>query len=736
MDLPYYNSTSYPLAVKEQLAKIPYTDEESKILRYHQFVVKEFFTNNTHLRGLLLCHAMGMGKTKLAVSIATEFRDIDPDRKIVILLSKSLENNFRNEIKAYTKKDEDYIDSNYKFVSLNAGNMFKQVSNIDKSKEDIEYEAKLGDFVRNVNDNSLNDSLLIVDEAHNLFNAITNGAKNATALYDLIMESVNLKLIFMTGTPIINDPFELVPCYNMLRGQMLITTGGIDNDSDVDDVEYIDDVAIKDTTVKDNAIKDDNYKKSKSDKNSAHKKRKIHKDFTTVFSEDIDEFEDFFVDHVHKTIKNKDKFINRIYGLTSYYGDLYFATSKRKEGFPEKLPTIIEKVHMSELQFARYISARIVEQEETKRSFSSKASRFSSSKGGSTTYRVKSRQISNYCIPDHAITGKREKHIERITAEELHNTDVYSPKMGRIINNIMKHPQQVGIVYSQFVSGEGIAIFAKILETHGYVSYDAQEQQENEYGMQIQHKKYAILTGDIDPDDRTALIRDFNSVENISGQKISLLLLSSAVAEGIDLKRIRHVHIMEPFWNYARINQVETRAIRYLSHADLPPEQQNVQVYIYLSDYPKDYPKSKIKEPTTDIDLYNASISNMKIINEFLRAMAESSFDCPLHKANMPDEVKANIHCRLCAPTNQQLFHPLLNKDMLLPNTCQPYVEKKLTANEIVLEETGDKYYYRKDTMTGDISLYYFNKKLNGYTSMQRSHPHYGQLMSKLTELS
>jgi hypothetical protein len=126
----------------------------------------------------------------------------------------------------------------------------------------------------------------------------------------------------------------------------------------------------------------------------------------------------------------------------------------------------------------------------------------------------------------------------------------------------------------------------------------------------------------------------------------------------------------------------------------------------------------------------------MKIINEFLRAMAESSFDCPLHKANMPDEVKANIHCRLCAPTNQQLFHPLLNKDMLLPNTCQPYVEKKLTANEIVLEETGDKYYYRKDTMTGDISLYYFNKKLNGYTSMQRSHPHYGQLMSKLTELS
>jgi hypothetical protein len=60
----------------------------------------------------------------------------------------------------------------------------------------------------------------IVDEAHNLFNAITNGAKNALALYDLIMETRNIRLIFMSGTPIINDPFELVPCFNMIRGKI------------------------------------------------------------------------------------------------------------------------------------------------------------------------------------------------------------------------------------------------------------------------------------------------------------------------------------------------------------------------------------------------------------------------------------------------------------------------------------------------------------------------------------
>jgi len=40
---------------------------------------------------------------------------------------------------------------------------------------------------------TLDDCLLIVDEAHNLFNAITNGSKNAVGLYDLILKAKNLK---------------------------------------------------------------------------------------------------------------------------------------------------------------------------------------------------------------------------------------------------------------------------------------------------------------------------------------------------------------------------------------------------------------------------------------------------------------------------------------------------------------------------------------------------------------
>lgn len=830
LNLPYYNNTNYPLAVKEQLSKLPYTDSDAGKLKYHQFIVKEFFTRNKNARGLLISHGMGSGKTRLAVSIADYYRRMDKHRQVVVLLSKSLEGNFRNTIKEYTNREDSYIDSNYKFVSLNASNMFKQVSNVDKTKEEIEYEKRLGDFMDDVQkDNSLDNSLLVIDEAHNLFNAITNGAKNATNLYDLIMASTNLKLVFLTGTPIINDPFELVPCYNMLRGYIVIdnslaiggnnptlnkdtytgveggkdpdfeissdsdqdedpktTSADVDNnvdnnlDADVDaDVDVNTNV---DVDVNTNANANNNNKLSSNIKNEfafemepenvnftkkkivvedaespknvkqfnkrsksnfnthGSKKSKKPKDKTTLFSEVSDEFEEFFVDRDNKTIKNKDKFTNRIYGLSSYYGDLYVSASGDKQGFPKKLPTVIEKVPMSVYQFSRYILARNQELEETKHGYKSKDSRFSASKGGNSTYRVKSRQLSNYAIPDYALgpvrgAKAREKFINKITIEDLQNTDEFSPKMGRVFHNIGHHESSPGMIYSQFVSGEGLGIFARILEANGYKN-SLEKNIDNGYDIKEKSSKnYAILSGDIDPEERSELIKTFNKPENADGSLIKLLLLSGAVAEGIDLKRIRHVHIMEPFWNYARINQVETRAIRYLSHTDLPVDQQNVQTYIYLSDYPKNYPKNKIKEPTTDVDLYTKSLDNMKIINNFMLAIAESSMDCSLHYPNLSEDVKKNIHCKMCSPTNDQLYHPLLNKDMTLPNACKPYSEKKVTAQEILDEITGEKFYYKKSTDNHlDIDIYMFNKKFNGFTPMPRNHPRYGSIYSMIIE--
>lgn len=839
-DLPYYNTTNYPLAVKNQLSAVPYTDQEVVLLKYHQFVVKEFFTRNPDQRGMLICHGMGFGKTRLAVSIAEDYRTYDSRRRVVVLSAKSLATNFQEEVKSFTKHNDEYIAENYQFVSLNSSNMFKQITDLNKSTDERLLEKKLGDFLE-AERSSLENSLLIIDEAHNLFNSATNGAKNALALYDLIMNTANIKLIFMSGTPIINGPFELVPCFNMLRGYIRVdgrpdkATGGVDDiigaddsdvlggdnsDKDAKDADHPEDNSA-DAIVDADTIPDVDYTenvedKPKSDRKSNQKskskgpmgksfgRRKEQKsiEHATLFSEDIDEFYDYFVDRDKKEMKNKSKFTNRIFGLVSYYGNLYFASDKDKPGFPRELDNVIERVPMSQEQFSRYMSARILEQEETKRVYKGATkARFSAAKGEGTTYRVKTRQISNYCIPEYALgpvrgAKAREKFIDKITIEDLQNTNVFSPKMGRILSNIegSKHTGQLGMVYSQFVSGEGIGIFARVLKANGYkqfnelesastmddfkvgsygggaddldvsyggvdvggdadVDYDENLDELNKdvVNRESNAKKksdvektsvvttsvksksntqpvFAILSGDIDPEQRQATIDAFNNPKNADGSIIRLLLLSGAVAEGIDLKRIRHVHVMEPFWNYARINQVKTRAIRFQSHIDLPVAEQNVQVYVYLSDYPVGYPLKKITEPSTDVDLYDKSIGNMKLIDSFMIALAEASIDCSIHSAKLDASVKARISCKLCAPDNAQLYHPILRKDMELPSSCQEYSEKKVSVNEIMIPNSSEKFYYKKGP-DGNITLYHYNKKLNGFAPMLRANILYGNIM-------
>merc|ERR1712072_114573 len=82
------------------------------------------------------------------------------------------------------------------------------------------------------------------------------------------------------------------------------------------------------------------------------------------------------------------------------------------------------------------------------------------------------------------------------------------------------------------------------------------------------------------------ILRDiFNSNDNMYGEKIRLFLTSPSGAEGISLSSVRHVHIMEPFWHMVRLEQVMGRAVRICSHMNLPPEDRNVKMFVYISTF-------------------------------------------------------------------------------------------------------------------------------------------------------
>lgn len=743
MIFPDQDSTNFPISVKNNLNTIlsdpatKYTKQD--FLKYHQYIMYHYMIRNPKIRGLLIFHEMGMGKSISAIALAEYYRKHDPDRNIVVLLSKSLQENFKGNINKFIKNDlikdikdaakapdmeskltdsqiDTIIDTKYKFVSLNASNMFTQMTNIEKSKEELAVEKQLQEFTDIVEKKDfLENSVLIIDEFHNLANSITNGSYNAIRLYDTIMHTKNIKLLFLTGTPIVNNPFELVPTFNMLRGLINVDSR---------------------TT-------------------------------TTLFPELKKDFDMYFIDDENNKIKNADRFQNRIFGMISYYGSMYFG-KKKKEDFPEEYPTKVEIVPMSPDQYSKYNAARDLEREESAvKGRPVRSERFSAKGSTSSSYRVKSRQLSNYLIPDYALgpmrgNKAREKKIDKISDKDLLNMKVFSPKFDKILNNIHSHKNQLGIFYSEFVSGEGIAIFARILELSGYISwqknidlkedidsFDIDLKQKKSIklanvgsssvsestikSVKNKGKKYAIISGDISVEERSKIVSIYNSDANMHGEKIILLLISKTGAEGLDLKNVRHIHICEPYWNIARIEQIIARGVRYKSHVSLPKSEHNVQPYIYLSDYPKGFNLKKKKEETTDIDLYKKAIRNKDLINQFLVSLAEASIDCSMHEPNFASSVRNQIKCKLCSPNDKKLYHPSLSKDLMLPNPCVSLQSAEIKAKEIDIN--GEKFYYSDGDEKNKFNIFKFDKQINGYLPMD-SHEHmYADIMRKLLNL-
>src|ERR1700743_1529505 len=187
------NNTNFTVQLFEHLKKITW-GHEYDFLKYYQNLVRTYINDvDLDARGCLIYHTMGIGKSMLAIAIAM---DLIKERQPIILLTKSLQENMRNTIYKYInlrrEHEPDYalgrmsesdldkwINKNYSFVSMNASNMLKQMGRAAEGHSveefDIALEKKLGEVLKIV---SLDGKLLIVDEAHNFFRAITNGSKN------------------------------------------------------------------------------------------------------------------------------------------------------------------------------------------------------------------------------------------------------------------------------------------------------------------------------------------------------------------------------------------------------------------------------------------------------------------------------------------------------------------------------------------------------------------------------
>lgn len=177
------------------------------------------------------------------------------------------------------------------------------------------------------------------------------------------------------------------------------------------------------------------------------------------------------------------------------------------------------------------------------------------------------------------------------------------------------------IVYSNYVLMEGLEVFKIYLKFFGFYSYMINKQ------IQKDKVGYVEFHGGIkDLADRHKGKDVFNASENRYGNIIKIMLISPAGAEGLNLKNVRQVHIMEPYWNEVRITQMIGRGIRQCSHKDLAVDQRHVDVYRY-----KSVRKAKDKWST---DQYIEDVARGKegLIQSFLDAVKEVAIDCTLFK--------------------------------------------------------------------------------------------------------
>lgn len=222
------------------------------------------------------------------------------------------------------------------------------------------------------------------------------------------------------------------------------------------------------------------------------------------------------------------------------------------------------------------------------------------------------------------------------------------------------------VIYSHFREVEGIGIMKEVLNAHGYFELDIENRREVGWTLQLPVEKerwmsnfYIVFTNDkaknkmlmdifnsetdflpLNVRDQikkvvayrkqrgvdTPHFRDFN----LRGEFIKAMMITQSGSEGISLKNVRQVHILEPYWNPIRIKQVIGRAARVKSHARLPYEDRVVDVFMYIMSLGKNLLPAD-KNLSSDETIENIAKRKDIQIEGVQTLLQKTAFDCRLN---------------------------------------------------------------------------------------------------------
>jgi hypothetical protein len=802
----------------------------TKELFPYQKLIRDYLGIETPYRGLLVYHGLGSGKTCSSIAVAESLLS---KMNVYVLTPASLEQNYRGELRKCGDPIYAY-EQNWEAVSLTDATR-KQANSIGLTDEFLKDKTRffvtrpgqqsnwdsltkpdqklIGDqidyiidqrftfirynglstknidkYVRPDEANPYDNSVIVIDEVHNLIRTMLNESPIIQKLYDRLYTAKQCKIVALSGTPVINNPNEISYLMNLLRGPIERVSVPITDLPSWDEeklktaLKLVQDIdTIEFNSANRTILLTRNPPQFKSVYNEKDErvavqyskdlkfitdprawvmswKQKVEKelgggqlDTDRIRVEQLeclptkfDEFSAMFLDGLN--IKNALLFQRRIQGLVSYF-----------KGADERLlpkrvddDKMLEKVPMSDEQFNYYLKVRFDEIKAAKQ----QVMKLNSDMG---SYAVKSRLACNYMIPSElkivdsenpqtsaeikksALATIRSKPDIYLSPKGL---KTYSPKMLRALEQVQASLGDGNnqMVYSEYRSLEGLGVFSAILDANGWQRYSIiQENGEwkEDPSMDANKPAYAMFTGEEDVTERDYMRQIFNdrfedtmppslkaSVKARPKQLLRMFMITASGAEGITLNNVRHVHILEPYWNPARHDQVIGRAIRICSHASLTMDQRTVRISFYLSVFSPSQAKTteadnivpvrradtRTKryegEPvetfmTTDEYLYERAYEKSLVNGRITTLLKQAAVDCEVHRKLHSRETPV-ISCMrfdTSTPENALAYTPSIKNDEL----DETYKRNTATRKRVLQRVSVKQMVYLYDPETKDI---------------------------------
>lgn len=584
-------------------------------LQPQQRFLRRVLSPDSPEQGLLMVHGTGVGKTCTAIQIAEEYiiRPEFQDKRVLILSSKNVEENFRSEIfSANNVRDYDgiliskqctgrrYLDilsrvsrEPLKFTPDATDKIDKMARNVIKDFYEFAQYMSFGTSILDVKTSlparefenwiheKFDNRLIIIDEAHNI-REVADNEKDKTktsiaAISNIVKIAKGCTLVLLTATPMYDSYAEIIDYFNLFL-----------------------------------------WNEKKQPANVELKPS------------------DFFNAALNFRTDNdtKSKFRN----LCKSY--ISFIRGENPFTFPFRLPPPSNLVAINDRE--KDPNGKVIKEEDKLKYLKLTASILSPEQAaivkkdktvqGSTT-----QPLSNSSTLCTFPNGSYEEAFEKIEGKIYYrrnglnfltpeNVQTYSAKFKTVMDCI-DDSTGIAFVYSNAVVA-GANVFAMCLEEHGYASYTGENFLGKREGEPTPAKKgsYILLTSGTSAQDVRNAIKAAKSSENKDGSKIKVIVGSFTVSEGIDFKNIRQIHILDPWYNMSRIEQIIGRGIRTLSHSSLPLEDQNCTVYLHICRYADE------KIETRDEQIYRMFVERKAVqIAKVKKVIMESAMDCVLN---------------------------------------------------------------------------------------------------------